>query len=104
MNCSEKTICQILVESCASSSANGARCRMSDTVCGWGCRFLIVVPDRIPRNERERGLLFSKVYSLAKNSGVLSCPFYKESTIDEIVDNRDELSKIITNFSSTFQF
>jgi len=77
---------------------------MSDTVSGWRCRHLIVIPDRLPQTERERGLLFSKVYSLAKRTGVLSCRFFNESAIDVIVDDDNELSKIINSFPPTFQF
>lgn len=92
------------IEDCTAKCRNCDRCKMSDTVSGWRCRHLIVIPDRLPQTERERGLLFSKVYSLAKRTGVLSCSFFNESAIDVIVDDDNELSKIINSFPPTFQF
>lgn len=93
-----------LIEDCTAKCRNRDRCKMSDTVSGWRCRHLIVVPDRLPQTERERGLLFSKVYSLAKRTGVLSCSFFDESAIDIIVDDDNELSTMINSFPPTFQF
>lgn len=91
------------IEDCARKCRNGDRCKMSDSVPGWRCRHLIVIPDRLPRTERERGLVFSKVYSLAKRTGVLSCSFFNEAVIDRIVENKEELSKMIRELPPTFQ-
>lgn len=91
------------IEDCAVICRNRDRCKMSDSVSGWGCRHLIVIPDRLPQTERERGLVFSKVYSLAKRIGVLTCRYFDESAIDRIVEDNEELSKMIQNFPPTFQ-
>lgn len=54
-----------------------------------------IVPEHIPANEYERGKLFSKVYSEAEMLGVLECPFYKSTIIDNVVENPTELQKIV---------
>ncbi len=63
---------------------------------GWGCRLIRVFPDSIPETDRERGKLFSKVYTEAENLGVLDCPFYRSTIIDEVVENRSAITSIMT--------
>lgn len=76
-------------------------CRFSPEIKGWGCRYLIVVPDRLPKTKKERGILFSKVYTQAEKSGVLQCPFFNETIIDEVVEDDKALSAMMKVCSPT---
>lgn len=76
-------------------------CRFSKDIKGWGCRFLIIVPDRIPKTKKERGLLFSKAYAQAEKSGVLKCPHFNEAIIDEVVEDNDTLEMMMKVCSPT---
>lgn len=49
----------------------------------------------MPVTEKERGLLFSKVYSEAKEKGILDCPFFDESAIDRVVEDTDSLTEMM---------
>lgn len=84
-----------VVQNCACRRTNKSWCSLSPDCIGWGCRLLTIVPDHIPANEYERGKLFSKVYSEAETIGVLECPFYKSTIIDDVVENPTELQKIV---------
>lgn len=83
------------VKECCDRYNGGQWCRFSTEIKGWGCRFLLVVPDRLPRTKKERGLLFSKVYAQAEKSGILQCPHFNESAIDEVVEDNKALSDMM---------
>lgn len=89
------------VRECCNRHDGNEWCRFSPEIKGWGCRFLIVVPDRLPKTKKERGLLFSKVYTQAERSGVLQCPFFKESIIDEVVEDDKALTAMMKVCSPT---
>lgn len=67
---------------------------MTNDCKGWGCRLIRIFPNSIPKTERERGKLFSKVYTEAENLGVLECPFYRPTIIDEVVEDSTTLELI----------
>lgn len=83
-----------LVKECCEAWEEG-RCRLSSSVEGWGCRLMVCLPDVMPRTERERGKLFHKVYTYAEKSGVLECPHYRESIIDEVIDSPEKLRELV---------
>lgn len=83
------------VKACYDSRTGADWCRMSESVCGWNCRLLTLVPSSMPVTEKERGLLFSKVYSEAKEKGILDCPFFDESAIDRVVEDTDSLTEMM---------
>lgn len=83
------------INACRDQRTGANWCRMSESVCGWNCRLLTYIPKSLPSSERERGLLFSKVYSEAKEKGILDCPFFKEASIDEVVENDKSLIAIM---------
>ena len=89
------------VRECGRRHNGDGWCRFSPDIKGWGCRFLIVVPDRLPRTKKERGLLFSKVYDQAEKSGVLQCPYFIESTIDEVVEDKGAITAMMKVCSPT---
>lgn len=62
---------------------------------GWGCRFLTIIPDAIPKSEHERAKLFSKVYRQAELLGVTACKKFVPTRIDEVVDNPTEVANIM---------
>ena len=70
-------------------------CRLTSECSGWGCRLLTVVPDFIPTNTDERAKLFSRVYRLAEQIGVLSCPNFKENELDSMIEDDSLLISII---------
>lgn len=83
-----------LVRRCCADWHQG-KCRLSDSVEGWGCRLMVCLPDIMPRNEHAKGVLFHKVYTYAEKSGVLACPHYRESIIDEVIDNPEKLRELV---------
>lgn len=85
----------IEVQNCATTRPNDVCCRLSPECKGWGCRFLRIAPDKLPTSERERGKLFSKVYAEAERLGVLECPHFVPTLIDEVVENTSELLSIM---------
>lgn len=89
------------VRECSHCHNGSGWCRFYPEIKGWGCRFLIVVPDRLPKTKKERGLLFSKVYAQAEKSGVLQCPFFEESIIDEVVEDNEALTAMMKVCSPT---
>lgn len=84
-----------VVQNCSRKRANENWCSLSPDCKGWGCRHIRIIPDHCPTSDYERGKLFSKVYSEAENLGVLECPFYRSTTIDDVVENQVELLKIV---------
>lgn len=62
-------------------------CQLSPTCKGWGCRFLTTPIEEIPVTDRDKAMLFSKVYREAKQKGVLECPHYRSMFIDEVLEN-----------------
>jgi len=83
-----------LVKECCKGWCEG-HCRLSSSVEGWGCRLMVCLPDVMPRDRHERGKLFHKVYSYAESCGVLECPHYRESIIDEVLDDPDKLRELV---------
>jgi len=53
------------------------------------------MPDVMPRNKRDKGKLFHKVYTYAEKCGVLECPYFRESIIDEVIDDPDRLLEMV---------
>lgn len=53
------------------------------------------LPDKMPRNERDRAKLFHKVYSYAEKVGVLGCPYYNETVIDDVLDRPQQLREMV---------
>lgn len=84
-----------MVQNCARERLNDEWCSFSPGCRGWGCRLLRIKPEFIPTTERERGLLFSKVYSEAEKLGVLDCPFYRPTIIDEAVEDTSLLAHLL---------
>ena len=72
------------------------RCRLSSQVEGWGCRLMVCLPDTMPHTKRAKGQLFHKVYTYAEKCGVLECPHYRESIIDEVIDDPDRLAELVS--------
>lgn len=52
----------------------------------WGCKFLATPIDHISMTDQEKAKLFIKVYREAKQKGVLECPHYRSSIIDEVLE------------------
>ncbi len=82
------------IESCCSLRTGPEWCRLTNDCRGWGCRLLTVIPTSIPSSEQERGKLFSQVYRLAETIGVLSCPYFRESELDRLVEDDALLAKL----------
>ena len=57
------------IQDCASRRCGENWCRFSESVKGWGCRFLLIVPNRLPATKKERGMLFSNAHAHAEKSG-----------------------------------
>ncbi len=70
-------------------------CQMASSLVGWGCRLLVCLPDKMPRNENDRKKLFHKVYTYAQDCGVLDCPHFRESYIDEVIDDPQKLRELV---------
>lgn len=70
-------------------------CRYSPSCKGWGCRLLMEVPDSVPRTKMQRAELFARIYRAADYSGVLECPYFKESMIDKVLEDKKALSELI---------
>ena len=85
----------IVKQCCARWRDDEDYCQMSATEKGWGCRLLVCLPDKMHRNDRERKKLFEKVYTYPQECGVLSCPHFRESIIDEVIDDPHRLSEIV---------
>lgn len=84
-----------IVEKCFSEWKDDDHCRLSSSEEGWGCRLMVCFPDRMPRTEAARKRLFHKVYTYAKECGVLECPYFRESLIDDVIDDPKRLTEII---------
>lgn len=91
------------IQDCASRRCGENWCRFSESVKGWGCRFLLIVPNRLPATKKERGMLFSNAYAHAEKSGILQCPFFDESLMDKVVENKKELSAMMRVCSPTVE-
>ncbi len=83
------------VQNCASTRPNILWCRLSSDCRGWGCRHLRVFPDTLPVTEHDRGKLFSKVYAEAEKRGILECPHFVPTLIDDVVESETELLSIM---------
>lgn len=84
-----------VVQNCSRKRTHENWCSLSPDCKGWGCRHIRIIPDSIPASDYERGKLFSKIYSEAEKLGVLECPFYRSTIIDEVVENPAELLEIV---------
>lgn len=71
------------------------KCRLSDELKGWGCRLLTCLPDEMPMSTHDKAILFSKVYSLAVNTGVTTCPHFCELDIDKSLNDDEMLSQMV---------
>lgn len=80
---------------CMKNRTGESWCRYSDTAKGWGCRLLMEAPEKLPRTKSERAQLFSRVYRAADYAGVLECPYFKESNIDKVVEDKKALAELI---------
>lgn len=69
-------------------------CRLTSDCEGWGCRLLTIVPSSIPTSMQERAYLFSRVYRLAEQIGVLNCPHFNEKILDYMVEDDTRLASI----------
>lgn len=76
-----------LVTACSLEIANEKSCTTSPTCKDWGCRFLETSIAKIPTTEQEKAKLFVQVYREAKRKGVLECPHYRSSIIDEVLES-----------------
>lgn len=83
-----------LVRKCCNNWRDG-KCRLSDSLEGWGCRLLTCMPEHVPSTEREKAKLFASVYRFAETVGILECPHYDESTIDRTLENEQELLEMV---------
>lgn len=86
---------------CALWHDDGTYCRMTPTLEGWGCRLLGCLIDKTPKTELDRKKLFHKVYTHADDLGVLECPHFKESFIDEVIDDHQKMAEIVRVCGST---
>lgn len=71
------------------------KCRLCHDIKGWGCRLLPFLPDERPMSEHDKGRLFAKVYTAAKEIGVLDCPHYDELDIDRAVQSREMMRQMV---------
>lgn len=83
------------VNDCCRLRNGSAWCRLTEECPGWGCRLLTVIPDSVPATTQERGRLFSRVYRLAEQLGVLSCPHFDERQLDSMVEDDSLLLSMI---------
>lgn len=70
-------------------------CKLSSECLGWGCRHILVIPNKVPTTELERAKLFSKVYKLIERTGIKDCPFFDETYIDQVLESPTKISEII---------
>lgn len=76
-----------LIYRCSGGRIVKTHCSFTSTSCkGWGCQFLRTPINEIPTTDQEKAKLFIKVYREAKQKGVLECPHYRSSIIDEILE------------------
>ena len=87
------------LELCAKSRKSSDHCRLSPGCKGWGCRLLATSIEELPTTEKERAVLFSRVYREAKKKGVIECPFFNSLQIDRFLKTLEELQ----SFSADFQ-
>jgi len=55
----------------------------------------VCLPDNMPRTDRDKARLFHKVYTYAEKVGVLECPHYRESVIDNVLDAPKGLREMV---------
>lgn len=75
-----------LISACSFEIANGKSCTTPQTCKVWGCRLLKTPINEIPTTDQEKAKLFIRVYREAKQKGVLECPHYRSSIIDEVLE------------------
>lgn len=83
------------IADCCRLRTDSEWCGLNSECKGWGCRLLTVVPTNIPKDDDERGALFSKVFRTAERIGVLQCPFFHEEELDSLVENEEHLLNIM---------
>lgn len=86
---------EITISNCIKNRKCDSWCDLSIGCKGWGCRLLVIIPNRVPVSQKEKSSLFSKVYKEAKESGILNCPFFDEINIDRLLDDEKEMHKMI---------
>lgn len=84
-----------VITDCKDRRTGSDWCRLSPSCNGWGCRLLTYIPAEVPITEHEKAAVFIKVYGMAKENGILGCPFYDSLSIDRLLDNDTELSKLV---------
>lgn len=75
-------------------------CRLTTECSGWMCRLLTVIPDRVPTTINEKAQLFSRVYRLAEQLGVLTCPYFREDLLDYMVEDDSRLLSIMKSIKN----
>lgn len=83
-----------LIKRCSENRSKDG-CRLSHELKGWGCKLLTCLPDEVPVSLHDKAMLFAKVYSYAKNSGVTSCKYFQESDIDKAMDDELMLGQMV---------
>lgn len=76
-----------LTRNCSFKETGDRSCSSTSACNGWGCRLLKTPINEIPTTDQEKAKLFIKVYREAKQKGVLECPHYRSSIIDEVLEN-----------------
>ncbi len=84
------------INDCCRLRPGAGWCVLSGSCSGWGCRLLTVVPDVIPSTSKDRAKLFSRIYRLAEDLGVLECPHFNERALDALVDNDSLIAEVIS--------
>ena len=84
-----------IITDCKERRTSNDWCRLSPSCKGWGCRLLTYIPADIPITEHEKAAVFIKVYGMAKENGILDCPFYDSIAIDQLLDNNTELCELV---------
>lgn len=74
------------IQACPHRKAERFVCSSASACKGWGCHFITTPIAKIPTTDQEKEKLFVQVYREAKQKGVLECPHYRSSIIDEVLD------------------
>lgn len=82
-----------IIHTCSCKRIDDSYCSLTPTCKGWGCRFLSTPIDGLPKTDKEKAIIFSKVYREAKVKGVLECPYYRSLFIDEVLENINEIEQ-----------
>lgn len=91
-----------LINQCLQKRNSSSWCQLNEVCVGWGCRHILVVPNKLPASEQERAKLFSSVYKTIERTGIKNCPFFNESIIDKVVEDDTTLAQIMS-YASDFR-